>query len=89
MLKEPSTYGEKLANKTFLLDKYDLGTESNAGKRPPEDLKEHLGIRFENVDKLEDYKQIQQNYEGCLKLNQLWNSYIDNLIGPRYAQNSQ
>ena len=76
-------YTEKLANKMFLLDKFDMGSESNAPKKAPEDTKEHIGIRFENVAKLEEYKQIQQSYEGCLKLNQMWKSYIDNLIGPR------
>ena len=83
MLKDKGMYTDKLANKAFLLDKYDL--EQNKGGKPMEtDIKEHMVIKFSNQDKMEEFKKIRTDYESCLKLNQMWISYIDNLVGDRY-----
>ncbi len=86
MLRDRTVYTEKVANKAFLLDKYDLEpTGKGEGKKETvEESREHMAIKFDNIDKLEEYKRIQTSYESCLKLNQMWNAYIGNLIGERY-----
>jgi len=84
MLKSPEIYNEKIANKAFLLDKYDLGEETKKIAENQEIEKEHMGIKFDNIAKFEEYKKLRENYETCLKMNQMWNSYINNIIPEKY-----
>ncbi len=89
MLKSKEFYTEKIANKAFLLDKYDLGGDEkkkDLAAAKPEEIdndKEHIGIRFDNIEKLEEYKKLRDDYASCLKLNQMWNSYINNLVSEK------
>ena len=78
MLKSKDIYTDKIASKAFLLDKFDLNTQKKQDMQMDE--KEHIGIRFDNIEKLEEYKQLKNDYKSCLKMNQMWNSYIDSLI---------
>jgi len=81
MLKSKDIYTDKIATKAFLLDKYDI--DKNKKEEVPMDDKEHIGIHFENIDKLEEYKQLKSDYNACMKLNQMWNAYINNMITNR------
>ena len=80
---EPSKFEEKIASKTFLLDKF---AKPKGNYKQTEKLK-LISSKFKKGKKLFAIPPEKIKYELFLKLNTLWKEYIEDLISKEFLIN--
>ena len=77
---EPAKFEEKIASKSFLLDKF---AKPRGAYKQTEKLK-LISSKFKKEKKLFAIPPEKVKYELFLKLNILWKEYIEDLVATEY-----